>query len=69
MKSKKPEPFFILWSPSGKTPPTRVFKTEKEAREVAGHMANKHYPDGFFVMQSVTNVRAIKNLAWDLPTE
>lgn len=47
------KPFWILWSPQGKTPPRVKFPTEKQALRIAEKMAAEHPGSEFFVLLTV----------------
>ena len=47
------KPFWILWCPTGPTPPRVRFSTEKQALKVAEKMAAEHPGQEFFVLLTV----------------
>lgn len=51
--------FFILWSPTGPTPPRRLHQTKHQAQQVAEKMAREHPGQEFFVMRTVSVTKKV----------
>ena len=47
-------PFFIVFSPDGPTPPTKVYDDHKPAFAIANLMARQHPGQTFHVMKSTS---------------
>ena len=51
-----PHAFWLLWSPTGPTPPRNRHASESEAKRVATDMAVRHPGQEFFVVKATTRV-------------
>jgi hypothetical protein len=48
------DPFFLVWSPEGWTPPRVKHPTQAKAQEVAEQMARENPGKTFFVVQALS---------------
>jgi hypothetical protein len=59
------KPFWILWNPQGKTPPTVRFSTYEAARATADKMQQNLGIGTMYVMQVVAGVTVSLKTKWE----